>query len=122
MTAATEILIGSVMGLCMLCFGYATKDSKAKRSGSIVCCFGLSLFFIIGQIIACACYIALPAASYKYCWTNDSGVGDDGMKNEYMRCSSDVCAEISSSPTNVYTNSYGTVTEYCKIDCCYWKT
>ncbi len=126
--AAIEILVGSIVSLVMLIFAQVTKkddeeenltETNKKRS---FYCLALSLLIILGQIIVSICYLYVPVHRNAFCWTNDSGVGDDGMQSGYAQCSSNVCLQLNVAPTNEYSNSYGTMTEYCTADCCYWKT
>lgn len=122
--AVTEVLLGSIVALGMLIFKSFKKRAVDETGGCTAgCCIGLSLLLILAQIISSACYLTLNVNISDYCWTYGSGLGpDDDEADGYLTCNSNKCLELDPTVTSMYTNKYGTVTEYCNDSCCYWQT
>lgn len=119
-TAILEIIAGGLVGMGLLIFGLVKGDQFNTDDPILI--FVVVLFFMatLTQVIVGICYLSLQFPE-EYCWTNDSGVGDDTMEKGWMPCSTNYCGQLNVNATNTYSNSYGTVTEYCTVDCCYWN-
>ena len=120
---AIKVLIGSIMALLMRIFQVMSKDLNENRMiNDHSLPFMCILMFTTIKIMLSICYLTINLPCFSYCWTNDSGVGDDYMQSHYTHCHSNLCANLNVNATNIITNSQGTLTEYCTVDCCYWKT
>lgn len=133
MITQTKSESGMLQALFSVLF-FSAKDIawKAYTSSSEVMEVRFFYFYFLNFIaclaVAIIVIVALAKPSLKFdglCW---GGIADDcnncygGTANGYVACPGNWCLnEYNEAPTNTYTNSYGTVSEYCSFDCCYWK-